>query len=133
MAAQIIAFSNVNHRTLMELPKADFATATLITQVVPNPLSNAAKLQNDHLILRTKYLAEPSSHLTLEGFLATNGFVNLLEHAGREVTQASITASAAGNRPDCPNGIALPFDAKNDPGSRLADIAYLRKSGKLVQ
>lgn len=117
----------------MELPKADFATATLITQVVPNPLSNAAKLQNDHLILRTKYLAEPSSHLTLEGFLATNGFVNLLEHAGREVTQASITASAAGNRPDCPNGIALPFDAKNDPGSRLADIAYLRKSGKLVQ
>lgn len=133
IGAQIVAFSNVNHRTLMELAKADFATGTMITQVVPNPLSSATKLQNDHLTLLAKYRDEPPSHLTLEGFLAAKGFVKLLERAGRDVTRASIFTSVAGIRRYDLDGMTLSFGGKSDRGSRFVDIAYLRKSGTLLQ
>jgi ABC-type branched-subunit amino acid transport system substrate-binding protein len=132
-SAQIVALSTVNHRTLMELAKTDLATGTMITQVVPNPLSQATKLQQDHLSLMTKYRDEPPSHLTLEGFLAAKAFVKLLERSGRELTRASIYAATGSSRRYDMDGMLLSFGGKNDRGSLFVDIAYLRKSGKLLQ
>ena len=131
--AQIVALSTVNHRTLMELAKADFATGTMITQVVPNPLSRVTKLQNDHLNLLAKYRDEPPSHLTLEGFLAAKAFVKLLERTGRELNRASITAAVTGSPRYDLDGMTISFGGKNDRGSRFVDIAYLRKSGTMLQ
>lgn len=91
-SAQIVALSTVNHRTLMELAKADLATGTMITQVVPNPLARVTKLQNDHLTLMAKYRDEPRSHLTLEGFLAAKAFVKLLERTGRDHVAIAINS-----------------------------------------
>ena len=133
ISAQIVALSTVNHRTLMELAKADFATGTMITQVVPNPLSPATKLQNDHLTLLAKYRDEPPSHLTLEGFMAAKAFVKLLERAAPAMTRASIFAAIADKKRYDLDGMTLSFNGTNDRGSRYVDIAYLRKSGKLLQ
>ena len=133
ISAQIVALSTVNHRTLMELAKADFATGTMITQVVPNPLSRVTKLQNDHLNLLAKYRDEPPSHLTLEGFLAAKAFVKLLERTGRELNRASITAAVTGSSRYDLDGMTVSFGGKNDRGSRFVDIAYLRKSGTMLQ
>ena len=131
--AQIVALSTVNHRTLMELAKKDFATGTMITQVVPNPLSRVTKLQNDHLTLMAKYRDEPPSHLTLEGFLAAKAFVKLLERAGRDLNRASIAAAVAGSPRYDLDGMSVSFGGKSDRGSQFVDIAYLRKSGTMLQ
>ncbi|MEO8386003.1 MAG: ABC transporter substrate-binding protein [Betaproteobacteria bacterium] len=131
--AQIVTLSMVNHRTLMELAKKDFATGTMITQVVPNPLSRATKLQNEHLTLMAKYRDEPPSHLTLEGFLAAKAFVKLLERAGREPNRASIAAAIAGSPRYDLDGMSVSFGGKSERGSQFVDIAYLRKSGTMLQ
>ena len=132
-SVQIVALSIVNHRTLMELVKADLATGTMITQVVPNPLSTHTKLQHDHITLLAKYRDEPPSHLTLEGFMAAKAFVKLLERSARDLTRASIFAATTGSKRYDLDGMTLSFDGANDRGSRYVDIAYLRNSGKLLQ
>lgn len=131
--AQIVALSTVNHRTLMELAKKDFATGTMITQVVPNPLSRVTKLQNEHLTLMAKFRDEPPSHLTLEGFLAAKAFVKLLERAGRDPNRASIAAAVTGSPRYDLDGMSVSFGGKSGRGSQFVDIAYLRKSGTMLQ
>lgn len=133
VGAQIVALSTVNHRTLLEVAKADFAAGTMITQVVPNPLVHATKLQSDHLVLLGKYRDEPPSHLTLEGFLAAKAFVKLLARANSDMTRASIFAASAGVARYDLDGMTLSFGGASDRGSRYVDIAYLRKSGNLLQ
>lgn len=132
-SAQIVALSTVNHRTLMELAKADLATGTMITQVVPNPLARFTKLQNDHLTLMAKYRDEPPSHLTLEGFLAAKAFVKLLERTGRDLNHTTIAAAVTGSPRYDIDGMTVSFGGKNDRGSRFVDIAYLRKTGTMLQ
>ena len=132
-SAQIVTLSTVNHRTLMELAKKDFATGTMITQVVPNPLSRVTKLQNDHLTLMAKYRDEPPSHLTLEGFLAAKAFVKLLERAGRDINRTSIAAAVIGSQRYDLDGMSVSFGGKSERGSQFVDIAYLRKSGTMLQ
>ncbi|MCY7388658.1 MAG: ABC transporter substrate-binding protein, partial [Burkholderiales bacterium] len=132
-SAQIVTLSTVNHRTLMELAKKDFATGTMITQVVPNPLARVTKLQNDHLNLMAKYRDEPPSHLTLEGFLAAKAFVKLLERTGRDLNRASIAAAVTGSPRYDLDGMTVSFGGKNNRGSQFVDIAYLRKSGTMLQ
>lgn len=132
-SAQIVALSTVNHRTLMELAKADLATGTMITQVVPNPLARVTKLQNDHLTLMAKYRDEPPSHLTLEGFLAAKEFVKLLERTGRDLNHTTIAAAVTGSPRYDIDGMTVSFGGKNDRGSRFVDIAYLRKTGTMLQ
>ncbi len=132
-SAQIVTLSTVNHRTLMELAKADLATGTMITQVVPNPLARVTKLQNDHLTLMAKYRDEPPSHLTLEGFLAAKAFVKLLERTGRDLNHTTIAAAVAGSPRYDIDGMTVSFGGKNDRGSRFVDIAYMRKTGTMLQ
>ncbi|MCY7388819.1 MAG: ABC transporter substrate-binding protein, partial [Burkholderiales bacterium] len=131
--AQIVTLSTVNHRTLMELAKKDFATGTMITQLVPNPLSRVTKLQNEHLTLMAKYRDEPPSHLTLEGFLAAKAFVKLLERAGRDLNRASISAAVTGSPRFDLDGMSVSFGGKSGRGSQFVDIAFLRKSGTMLQ
>ncbi len=129
----IVGLSTVNHRTLLELAKADFAVGTMITQVVPNPLVTATKLQTEHLALMAKYRDEPPSHLTLEGFMAAKGLVKAIERINGEINRSSIAAAVAGSKRFDLDGMTLTFSRASDRGSRFVDIAYLRKSGRLVQ
>jgi ABC-type branched-subunit amino acid transport system substrate-binding protein len=129
----VVAFSIVNHRTLIELAKPEFASGTMLTQVVPHPLASDTKVQSEHRALMAKYRDEPPSHLTLEGFLAAKGLVKALERAGREPSRAAIVAALSGDKRFDLGGIALVFSPTNDRGSNFVDIAYLRKTGRLVQ
>ncbi len=129
----IVGLSMVNHRTLLELAKADAAAGTMLTQVVPNPLASTTRLQSEHLSLMAKYRDEPPSHLTLEGFMAAKALVRALGMTGGDLNRTNIAKSLAqGKRLDL-EGMTISFDKANDRGSRFVDIAYLRKSGRLVQ
>ncbi|MBL8525141.1 MAG: ABC transporter substrate-binding protein [Betaproteobacteria bacterium] len=129
----IVGLSTVSHRTLMELAKADYAAGTMITQVVPNPLVSATKLQTEHLAMIAKFRDEPPSHLTLEGFMAAKGLVKAIERINGDINRASIAAAVSGTKRFDLEGMTLAFGSANDRGSRFVDIAYLRKSGRLVQ
>jgi ABC-type branched-subunit amino acid transport system substrate-binding protein len=129
----IVGLSLVNHRTLLELAKADAAAGTMLTQVVPNPLASTTKLQKEHLSLMAKFRDEPPSHLTLEGFMAAKGLVRALGMINGELNRANIAKSLAANKRLDLEGMSLAFDKANDRGSRFVDISYLRKSGRLVQ
>ena len=87
--------------------------------------------------MMTKFRDEPPSHLTLEGFLAAKGLVRAMERAqdraGRNISRSSIAAALAGNKQFDLDGMTLSFTPNNDRGSKFVDLAYLRKSGTLVQ
>jgi len=133
----VVGFSTVNHRTLIEIAKPEFAAGTMLTQVVPHPQANDTRVQSEHRTMMKKFRDEPPSHLTLEGFLAAKGLVRALERAqersGRAVNRISIAAALAGTKQFDLDGITLSFTPENDRGSKFIDLAYLRKSGALVQ
>ena len=127
----IVGFSIVNHRTLMELAKPEFAAGTMLTQVVPHPELPMTKIQSEHLALFKKYREEPPSHVTLEGFLAAKSFVTSISKGS--LTRAGILASLSGSQRIDTGGIVLSFSAANDRGSSFVDLSLLRKSGRLIQ
>jgi ABC-type branched-subunit amino acid transport system substrate-binding protein len=129
----VVAFSTVNHRTLLEIAKPEFATSTLLTQVVPHPDQGGTKLQNEHRTLMAKYRDEPPSHLTLEGFMAAKGLVKALESAGRDLSRPAILAALAGEKRFDLGGMTLVYSPRSDRGSNFVDIAFLRRNGRLVQ
>lgn len=137
----VVGFSTVNHRTLLELAKPEFAVSTMLTQVVPNPQSSTTKLQTEHRAIMTKFRDEPPSHLTLEGFLAAKGLVRAMERAqerdgrssGRGINRSSIAAALAGRKQFDLDGMTLTFTPNNNRGSKFVDLTYLRRSGTLVQ
>jgi len=128
----IVTFSTVNHRTLMELAKPEFAASTMITQVVPHPDLPLSKVQVEHLQLMAKYRDEPPSHVTLEGFIAAKSFVNAITKA-KATTRTTILAALSGERRFDVGGITLTFTSLNDRGSKFVELAFLRRSGKLIQ
>jgi branched-chain amino acid transport system substrate-binding protein len=128
----IVAFSTVNHRTLMELAKPEFAASTMITQVVPHPDLPLSKVQVEHLQLMAKYRDEPPSHVTLEGFIAAKSFVSAISKANA-ATRPAILAALSGERRFDVGGITLVFTGKDDRGSKFVELAFLRRSGKLIQ
>lgn len=129
----VVGFSTVNHRTLLEIAQPDFAVSTLITQVVPNPLASNTRLQTEHRMLMAKFRDEPPSHLTLEGFLAAKGLVRALERAGKDISRSNIAAALSGDKRYDLDGMTLVFTRTNDRGSHFVDLSYLRRDGKLVQ
>jgi ABC-type branched-subunit amino acid transport system substrate-binding protein len=129
----VVAFSIVNHRTLMELAKPEYATGTMLTQVVPHPSASNTAVQSEHRALMKKYRDEPPSHLTFEGFLAAKSLVKALERAGRELSRSAILAALSGDKRFDLGGITLAFSPDSGRGSNFVDLAYLRKSGVLVQ
>lgn len=133
----VVGFSTVNHRTLIEIAKPEFAAGTMLTQVVPHPQSNDTRVQSEHRAMMKKFRDEPPSHLTFEGFLAAKGLVRALERAqertGRIINRSTIAAALAGTTQFDLDGITLSFTPDNDRGSKFVDLAYLRKSGTLVQ
>lgn len=133
----VVGFSTVNHRTLIEIAKPEFAMGTMLTQVVPHPQASDTRVQTEHRAMMKKFRDEPPSHLTLEGFLAAKGLVRALERAqertGRTVNRFTIAAALAGTKQFDLDGITLSFTPENDRGSKFVDLSYLRKSGTLVQ
>jgi ABC-type branched-subunit amino acid transport system substrate-binding protein len=129
----VVGFSTVNHRTLIELAKPEFAGSTMLTQVVPHPMASDTKLQSEHRLLMAKYRDEPPSHLTLEGFLAAKGLVRALERSGGDLSRKGILTALSGDKRFDLDGMTLTFSTKSDRGSNFVDIAFLRKNGKLVQ
>lgn len=128
----IVGFSTVNHRTLIEIAKPEAAASTILTQVVPHPDLPLSKVQIEHLALMKKYRDEPPSHLTLEGFVAAKGLVRAIERAGTANRAGILSALSASSKTDL-DGMTLVFTPKQDRGSQFVDLAYLRKSGTLIQ
>jgi ABC-type branched-subunit amino acid transport system substrate-binding protein len=128
----VVAFSTVNHRTLLELAKADAVVGTLITQVVPRPDLANTRVLADHLSQMAKFREEPASHVTLEGYLAAKALVTTIARAS-PISRANILTAATGERRLDLGGIFLNFTQKNDRGSTFVDLSMLRRDGRLVQ
>ncbi len=131
--ANVVGFSTVNHRTLIELASPDFAESVMLTQVVPHPDANNSRLQAEHRALMKKYRDEPPSHVTLEGFVAGKGLVRALERSGKDLSRANIASAFSGEKRFDLEGMTLVFTPKSDRGSNFVDLTFLRKTGKLVQ
>jgi branched-chain amino acid transport system substrate-binding protein len=130
--SNVVGFSTINHRTLIELAKPDFAMSTVLTQVVPHPGANDTKLQTEHSALMKRYRDEPPSHVTLEGFAAAKALVRALERS-RDTSRAAIFASFAGEKSFNLEGLTLVYATNDRRGSTFVDLAFLRKNGQLVQ
>ena len=128
----VVAFSTVNHRTLLELAKAEFAVGTLIVQVVPHPDLPNSRVLAEHIALMAKFRDEPASHVTLEGFLAAKSFVSSISRANPVNRSTILSALSADRRMDL-GGITLYFTQKSDRGSSFVDLSLLRRDGRLVQ
>jgi branched-chain amino acid transport system substrate-binding protein len=128
----VVAFSTVNHRTLLELAKSDAAVGTLISQVVPHPDLAKTRVLAEHLSLMAKFRDEPASHVTLEGFLAAKSFVSSISRLGA-VNRSTILGALSGDRRMDLGGINLTFTSKSDRGSTYVDLSMLRRDGRLVQ
>lgn len=134
-STSVVGFSNVNHRTLMEMVKPDLVAGTMLTQVVPPPNASQTKLQSEHLALMKVYRDEPPSHVTLEGFAAAKSLVRALARS-RDASRASISAAFAGERRIDLDGMLLVYGetgAGANRGSGFVDLAILRKNGRLIQ
>lgn len=128
----IVAFSTINHRTLLELAKSDAAVGTLISQVVPHPNLPKMRVLAEHLALMAKFRDEPASHVTLEGFLAAKSFVNSISSV-TPLNRTTILRALGGDRRIDLGGIFLTFSQKSDRGSTFVDLSMLRRDGRLVQ
>ena len=128
----LVGFSTINHRTLMELARPDFAASTMITQVVPHPDYELTPVQNEHLRLMARYRDEPPSHLTLEGFIAAKSFVTAIVRSNATSRSAVLTALSGERRYDV-GGINLVFNNSRDRGSSFVELAFLRRNGRLIQ
>jgi branched-chain amino acid transport system substrate-binding protein len=128
----VVGFSTINHRTLRDLAGAEFAAGMLITQVVPHPEMTVSKVQIEHLKMMEKFRDEPPSHLTLEGFIAAKSFALAVTKAGAP-SRSSILAALSSQRRIDIGGITLAFTDKRDRGSSFVELAFLRRSGKLIQ
>ncbi len=128
----VVGLSTVNHRTLMELAKPEFAASTMLTQVVPHPEVALTQVQNEHLKHMAKYRDEPPSHVTLEGFIAAKSFANAITRANA-TNRGTILAALSGTRRYDVGGINLVFTNTRDRGSTFVELAFLRKSGQLIQ
>lgn len=134
-STSVVGFSNVNHRTLMEMVKPDLVAGTMLTQVVPPPNANQTKLQSEHLALMKVYRDEPPSHITLEGFAAAKTLTRALVRS-RDISRANIAAAFAGERKVDLDGMLLVYGeagAGANRGSAFVDLAILRKNGQLIQ
>jgi branched-chain amino acid transport system substrate-binding protein len=127
----VVGFSTVNHRTLLEFAKPEFAAGTMLTQVVPHPDLPLTRVQSEHISLMALYRDEPPSHLTLEGFIAAKSFASSI--AKGSLGRAGILASLSASRRVDVGGIYLTFTPSDDRGSKFVDLAFLRRSGRLVQ
>jgi ABC-type branched-subunit amino acid transport system substrate-binding protein len=70
--------------------------------------------------------------VTLEGFIAAKSFVSAISKANA-ATRPAILAALSGERRFDVGGITLVFTGKDDRGSKFVELAFLRRSGKLIQ
>jgi branched-chain amino acid transport system substrate-binding protein len=127
----VVTLSKVNPRTLMELTSPELAAGTILTAVVPDPFLPLTPVQVEHLKLFERFRDEPPSHISLEGFIAAKTFVLALKRAGTP-TRASIAATMRGTQRIDVGGITLNYSTKDDRGSKFVDLAFLRRTGKLI-
>ena len=65
--------------------------------------------------------------------MAAKALVKALGKIGGDINRTSIANVLAGSKRFDLEGMTLAFSTSNDRGSHFVDIAYLRKSGRLVQ
>jgi branched-chain amino acid transport system substrate-binding protein len=119
----VYTLSIVNHTVLRELIGPEASRGVIITQVVPHPNDAQFKVGRELLALMSKYRDEPSSHLTMEGFIAAKALIGML-------------------RERVPFGRAKEFDAGDffvslrpmpSRGSSYVDLTMVTKTGELLR
>jgi ABC-type branched-subunit amino acid transport system substrate-binding protein len=128
----VVGLSLANSRVVLQIAGEKDATGIMLSQVVPNPLRADTPVTREHLALMKKYLDEPPSHLTLEGFMAAKALVEALRDAMAHGGDRAAVLRALRNRPPQDvGGIAIDY-AMNAAPLVLVDLTMVRSDGTLL-
>ncbi len=125
--------SNISHQILIELAGPASAAGTLLTQVVPDPSRGASAVAREHIALMKRFRDEPTSHATLEGFVAAKYLVATMRSIDGEIDRASLLAARRARREVDVGGFVITWPDRSNRGSRFSDMTLLRKNGTLLQ
>lgn len=131
-ASYILGLSLIDPVTLFEIAGQDYATGTMLAQVVPHPRNWPVPVVMEHDRIMKIYRDEPPSHLTLEGFIAAKLLVSALKAAGKDVTPERLSAALKEIRKLDVGGFTLDFSAQKNRGSSYVDINMLNRKGMLL-
>jgi ABC-type branched-subunit amino acid transport system substrate-binding protein len=127
----IFALSRVIPAALVELAGPEASRGVIITQVVPHPHNPHFQISRELIALMSKYRDEPSSHFTMEGFIAAKALVAYLREQGG-------ASKARGGKAGVPTRFDIGdfiVDVQAGParGSHYVDLTAVTRGGQLLR
>ena len=131
-ALPVVGLSLANSRVVLQIAGEKDANGILLSQVVPNPLRGNMPITREHLAFMKRYLDEPPSHLTLEGFMAAKSLVEVLKEATAHGADRAAVLHALHKRPAMDvGGVMLGYSESDAPLTRV-DLTMVRADGTLL-
>ncbi len=131
-ALPVVGLSLANSRVVLQVAGEKDANGILLSQVVPNPLRGNMPITREHLAFMKRYLDEPPSHLTLEGFMAAKSLVEVLRDATGHGADRAAVLHALRSRPAMDVGGVMLGYSENDAPLTRVDLTMVRADGTLL-
>lgn len=131
LSMPIVGLSLVNHRVVLDMAGGQGGHGVMLAQVVPNPSGAALPVVQEHLALMKKYLDEPPSHLTLEGFIAAKALVQVLKSAGPPFEHRAVLTALRAQPHREVGGVTIDYLPRENATQRV-ELTMLRQSGQLL-
>ncbi|OGW40366.1 MAG: hypothetical protein A2Y97_10550 [Nitrospirae bacterium RBG_13_39_12] len=107
----------------------------VVTQVVPPPTSDFSSVKEYRTLLAKHFPGSKPNFVSLEGFLASKVFVDILKRAGKDLTRESfIKAAETIKNLDIGIGNKISFSDKNHQGSQKVYPTFIKNGEyKLIE
>ena len=132
VALPVVGLSLANSRVVLQVAGEKDANGIVLSQVVPNPARGDTPVTREHLAFMKKYLDEPPSHLTLEGFMAAKALVEELRDAqGHGGDRAALLRALRSHELVDVGGLSVDY-ALNRAPLVTVDLTMVRADGTLL-
>ncbi len=131
-ALPVVGLSLANSRVVLQVAGEKDANGILLSQVVPNPLRGNTPITREHLAFMKRYLDEPPSHLTLEGFMAAKSLVEVLRDATAHGADRGAVLHALRSRAAMDVGGVMLGYGQSDAPLTSVDLTMVRGDGTLL-
>ncbi len=129
-ALPVVGLSLVNSRVVLQVAGTKDANGIVLSQVVPNPLRGDTPVTREHLAFMKKYLDEPPSHLTLEGFMAAKALVEVLRDAATHGDdRAAVLRALKSHAAVDVGGLTVDYAINQAPS---VELSMVRSDGSLL-
>ena len=131
-ALPVVGLSLANSRVVLQVAGDKDANGIVLSQVVPNPARGDTPVTREHLAFMKKYLDEPPSHLTLEGFMAAKALVEELRDAqSHGDDRAAVLRALRAHEVIDVGGLSVDY-ALNRAPLVTVDLSMVRSDGTLL-